>query len=100
MVSDPPPPLPGDAELLSKTLGPISGLIGCLGWSTMASPTTLHIGRPRGGGGGAALEGGGEGGWTQGCMGRGGEVAAPLQGAQPTPSHCLSDGKCQLQWHL
>ena len=24
----------------------------------------------------------------------------PSQGAQPMPSHCLPDGKCQLQWHL
>ena len=25
---------------------------------------------------------------------------APLQGAQPMPSHCPPDGKCQPQWHL
>ena len=24
----------------------------------------------------------------------------PLQGAQPMPSHCLPDAKCQLQRHL
>ena len=24
----------------------------------------------------------------------------PLQGAQPMPSHCLPDGKWQLQWHF
>ena len=24
----------------------------------------------------------------------------PLQGTQPTPSHCPPDGKCELQWHL
>ena len=24
----------------------------------------------------------------------------PLQGAQPTPSHCPPHAKCQLQWHL
>ena len=24
----------------------------------------------------------------------------PLQGAQPMPSHCPPDAKCQLQWHL
>ena len=24
----------------------------------------------------------------------------PLQGPQPTPSHCLPDAKCQPQWHL
>ena len=23
----------------------------------------------------------------------------PLQGAQPMPSHCLPDGRCQLPWH-
>ena len=23
----------------------------------------------------------------------------PLQGAQPMPSHCLPDGRCQRQWH-
>ena len=36
----------------------------------------------------------------QGCIGTGGSPLAPLQGAQPMPSHCLPDGKCQLQWHL
>ena len=37
----------------------------------------------------------------QGCIGRGrGAAPPPLQGAQPTPSHCLPDGKCQAQWHL
>ena len=31
----------------------------------------------------------------------GGQVpSAPLQGAQPMPSHCLSDCKCQFHWHL
>ena len=39
-------------------------------------------------------EGGGGGG--EGCIGRGGGV----QGAQPMPSHCPSDAKCQPQWHL
>ena len=31
-----------------------------------------------------------------------GELPPPpsLQGAQPMPSHCPRDGKCQLQWHL
>ena len=24
----------------------------------------------------------------------------PLEGAQPTPSHCPPDAKCQFQWHL
>ena len=24
----------------------------------------------------------------------------PLQGPQPTPSHCLPDAKCEAQWHL
>ena len=31
---------------------------------------------------------------------KGGGVPPPLQVVQPTPSHCLLDGKCQLQWHL
>ena len=32
----------------------------------------------------------------------GGEVPPPppLQGAQPMPSHCPPDPKCQAQWHL
>ena len=30
----------------------------------------------------------------------GGVAPPPLQGAQPMPSHCLPDGKCQLQWRL
>ena len=41
---------------------PILRLRGRLGWSSMASPTTLHIGRPYGGGGGGqglAWRGGG-----------------------------------------
>ena len=30
-----------------------------------------------------------------------GEIPPPfLQGAQPTPSYCLPDGNCQLEWHL
>ena len=29
-----------------------------------------------------------------------GEPPPPPPGAQPVPSHCLPDGKCQLQWHL
>ena len=34
-------------------------------------------------------------------VGRGGEPRHPtLQGAQPMPSHCLPDAKCQPQWHL
>ena len=38
---------------------------------------------------------------TQGCIGRGEVPPPPLpRGAQPTPGHCLPDGKCQLQWHL
>ena len=41
-----------------------------------------------GGGGRDALEGGGEG------------TPPPLQGAQPAPSHCPPDTKCQLQWHV
>ena len=35
----------------------------------------------------------------QGCIGRGG-APPPLQSAQPMPSYCLFDGKCQPQWHL
>ena len=32
---------------------------------------------------------------------KGGEVPPPpLQGAQPMPSHCLPDAKCQPQWHV
>ena len=50
----------------------------------------------RTGGGALRKRGGG-----QGCIGRGGEVPIPpLQGAQPMPSHCLPDGKCQLQWRF
>ena len=30
---------------------------------------------------------------------KGEEVTPPLQGAQPMPSHCLPDAKCQCQWH-
>ena len=37
---------------------------------------------------------------TQRCIGRGGGTPPPFQGAQPMPSHCLSDAKCQCQWHL
>ena len=47
----------------------------------------FHSTASLGGGGGAGMH------WK-----RGGGV--PLQGAQPTPSHCPPDGKCQLQWHL
>ena len=32
--------------------------------------------------------------------GGGGSSPAPLQGAQPTPSHCPPHGRCRLQWHL
>ena len=39
-------------------------------------------------------------GWGQGCIGRGGAPPSPLQGAQPTPSHCPPDAKCRAQWHL
>ena len=36
-----------------------------------------------------------------GCIGRGaGAPPPPLQGAQPMPSPCPPDGKCQFQWHL
>ena len=38
-----------------------------------------------------------------GCIGRGGGTPPPprpLKGAQPMPSHCLPNGKCQLHWHL
>ena len=31
--------------------------------------------------------------------GGGGTPPPPLQGAQPMPSHCPPDGKCQPQWH-
>ena len=31
---------------------------------------------------------------------KGGGGRPPVQGARPVPSHCLPDGKCQLQWHL
>ena len=27
-------------------------------------------------------------------------IPPPLQAAQPMPSHCLPDAKCQPQWHL
>ena len=57
--------------------GPMLRLTGRLGWSTMASPTTLHIGRPAGegglaGGGGEGLLGGG------GLLGVGDLCRAPL----------------------
>ena len=35
-----------------------------------------------------------------GMLWKGGGVPPPLQGAQPMPSHCLPDAKCQLQRHL
>ena len=31
---------------------------------------------------------------------KGGGTPSPLQAAQPMPCHCLSDAKCQFQWHL
>ena len=47
--------------------------------------------------------GAGSGGDAQRCIGRGGgypRPPPPLQGAQPMPSHCPPDAKCQPQWHL
>ena len=35
----------------------------------------------------------------QGCIGKAGHPP-PLQGAQPMPSHCPPNAKCQPQWHL
>ena len=40
------------------------------------------------------------GGCGQRCIGRGGAPPPPLEGAQPMPSHCPPDAKCQPQWHL
>ena len=34
-----------------------------------------------------------------GCIGRRGGTPRPLTAAQPMPSCCPPDGKCQLQWH-
>ena len=34
-----------------------------------------------------------------GCIGKG-EAPTPRQGAQPMPSLCPPDAKCQPQWHL
>ena len=47
-------------------------------------------------------QGGGGGGGMAGMHWKGGVVTPPslLQGAQPAPSHCPPDGKCQPQWHL
>ena len=61
-------------------MGTVPG--GCIG-------TAVHRRRRRGGG-------------TQGCIGRGGGYPPPatLQGAQPLPSHCPPDAKCQPQWCL
>ena len=48
-----------------------------------------------------ACPGHGIAGEAQGCVGRGGGCPRPpLQGAQPRPSHCPPDAKCQPQWHL
>ena len=45
--------------------------------------------------------GGGGGSGTRWRGGGGGRSPPPrLQGAQPMPSHCSPDGKCQPQWHL
>ena len=72
--------------------------------------------REDGGGGGRSAAG--HGGWSGsrechkiGVEGGGGAIKARdaleggrycplLQGAQPMPSHCLPNPKCQLQWHL
>ena len=35
-----------------------------------------------------------------GMQWKGGGYPPPLQGAQPMPSDCPPDAKCQLQWHL
>ena len=37
--------------------------------------------------------------WHTALEGEGG-LPPPLQGAQPMPSHCTPDAKCQLAWHL
>ena len=47
--------------------------------------------------GGAAVGGGGGG---MDALEGGGRYHPPLQGAQPMPSHCLPNAKCQLQWLL
>ena len=41
-------------------------------------------------------------GWAAGsdALEGGGAPPPPLQGAQPMPSHCPPDAKCQAQWHL
>ena len=36
----------------------------------------------------------------EGMHWKGGGPPPPLQGAQPMPSHCPPDTKCQPQWHL
>ena len=35
-----------------------------------------------------------------GSRGLGGGGGGHFQGAQPTPSHCQPEAKCQAQWHL
>ena len=40
------------------------------------------------------------GGGLPGMHWKGGAPPPPLQGAQPVPSHCLPDAKCQPQRHL
>ena len=37
---------------------------------------------------------------TAGMHWKGGSYPPPHQVAQPMPSHCPPEGKCQLQWHL
>ena len=39
-------------------------------------------------------------GWGRVALEGGEPPHRPLQGAQPTPSQCLPNGGCQLEWHL
>ena len=51
---------------------------------------------------GCGAAGEGREGVRQGCIWKRGVGTPhpPFKGAQLMPSHCLPDGKCQLQWHL
>ena len=72
---------------------------GCLQYGFHGWPSHGRVRRPNAGGPGAQ---------TQcrrecppaGMHWKGGRYSPPLQGAQPMPSHCPPDAKCQPQWHL
>ena len=83
---------------LRRVPGADTGLLNAEGWWHPPGRATASARRmvpPLGGLG--FCEGVGGGGGGRDAL-EGGEVY--FQGAQPTPSHCLPDGKCQPQWHL